>query len=82
MVETQYQGHATELARNLSIDSHRGIVCVGGDGIWSEALNGLCKRDDCDAALQALPLGHVPAGSGNALAKSLEFETGREVDDS
>ena len=33
--------------------------------------NGLAARDDADAALAALAIGTIPAGSGNALATSL-----------
>ncbi|PRQ28895.1 putative sphingosine kinase [Rosa chinensis] len=39
-----------------------GIVCVSGDGILVEVVNGLLEREDWDTATK-MPLGVVPAGS-------------------
>jgi len=48
------------------------IVIVSGDGLLFEVVQGLFKRSDIDEILKAkLPIGIVPGGSGNGLAKSL-----------
>ena len=46
-------------------------LSVSGDGIVHEVLNGLFERPDWREAMDSLPLGIVPAGSGNALARSI-----------
>ncbi|GAA3406476.1 diacylglycerol kinase family protein [Paenibacillus hodogayensis] len=61
---TERQGHARELAAQWA--EHRdmvAVVAVGGDGTVHEAANGLAGT--------AVPLGLVPAGSGNDFARSL-----------
>lgn len=68
--ETKHQLHAKEVARSLDISKHDGIVCISGDGILVEVVNGLLQREDWDTAIKT-PLGIVPAGTGNGMAKSL-----------
>ncbi|KAG4948402.1 hypothetical protein JHK82_041585 [Glycine max] len=68
--ETKHQLHAKEVARSLDITKYDGIVCVSGDGILVEVVNGLLQREDWDTAIK-MPLGVVPAGTGNGMAKSL-----------
>lgn len=60
---TTHQGHATELARSAAHRAGELVVAVGGDGTVNEVANGLIETDT--------PLGLIPAGSGNALARSL-----------
>uniref|UniRef100_A0A7I4BN80 DAGKc domain-containing protein n=2 Tax=Physcomitrium patens TaxID=3218 RepID=A0A7I4BN80_PHYPA len=67
VVETTHARHAQELAASINLtECADGIVCVGGDGILNEVLNGLLSRDDAEAA-RAIPLGIIPAGSDNSL---------------
>ncbi|KAL5151280.1 Sphingosine kinase 1 [Glycine soja] len=66
--ETKHELHAKEVARSLDITKYHGIVCVSGDGILVEVVNGLLQREDWDTAIK-MPLGVVPAGNG--MAKSL-----------
>jgi len=68
---------ASHFNRCTVLQDFCGIVCVGGDGVLVEALNGILVREDREEALQRLPLGAIPGGSGNAMAKSLEFIGGR-----
>ncbi|XP_028795382.1 sphingosine kinase 1 isoform X2 [Neltuma alba] len=68
--ETKYQLHALEVVRTLDISNYDGIVCVSGDGILVEVVNGLLEREDWDTAIK-IPLGVIPAGTGNGMAKSL-----------
>ncbi|BAF22920.1 sphingoid long-chain bases kinase 1 [Oryza sativa Japonica Group] len=67
VVETAYAGHAHALASTVDLSTcPDGIICVGGDGIVNEVLNGLLGRDDLEEAIQ-LPIGIIPAGSENSL---------------
>lgn len=68
--ETRHSGHASEIAREISYQSYDAIVCVSGDGIPHEIINGLGSRPDAQKALR-LPIAFIPAGSGNGSAKSI-----------
>ncbi|XP_065880096.1 sphingosine kinase 1 [Euphorbia lathyris] len=68
--ETKHQLHAKEVATVLDLSKYDGVVCVSGDGILVEVVNGLLTREDWSAAIKT-PLGLVPAGTGNGMAKSL-----------
>ncbi|EEF37693.1 sphingosine kinase 1 isoform X1 [Ricinus communis] len=68
--ETKHQLHAKEVTSTLDISKYDGIVCVSGDGILVEVVNGLLAREDWRDAIK-LPLGMVPAGTSNGMAKSL-----------
>ncbi|XP_072952369.1 sphingosine kinase 1-like [Typha angustifolia] len=70
MQETNHQLHAQEIARSLDLVECDGIVCVSGDGVLVEVINGLLQREDWETAIK-VPLGIIPAGSGNGMAKSL-----------
>ncbi|KAL2932047.1 Sphingosine kinase 1 [Bienertia sinuspersici] len=70
LLETQYHQHAKELAYGLDLTKYDGVVCVSGDGILVEVVNGLLHRSDWNTAIK-IPLGVVPAGTGNGVAKSL-----------
>ena len=62
-VDTQAQGHATELARQAAAEGVDVVVAFGGDGTVNEAANGLAGSD---TALTCLP-----GGSANVFAKIL-----------
>lgn len=68
--ETKHQLHAKEIAQTLDLSKYDGIICVSGDGILVEVVNGLLEREDWNTAIK-IPLGVVPAGTGNGMAKSL-----------
>ncbi|CAA0396024.1 unnamed protein product [Arabidopsis thaliana] len=68
--ETKYQLHAKEFVKSMDVSKYDGIVCVSGDGILVEVVNGLLERADWRNALK-LPIGMVPAGTGNGMIKSL-----------
>ena len=61
---TQEAGHATDLANNL-VDKYDSIVAVGGDGTVNEIAQGLLGSET--------PLGILPSGSGNGLARHLRI---------
>ncbi|XP_077267256.1 sphingosine kinase 2 [Temnothorax americanus] len=78
--ETSYEIHITkcpnyarEFVRTRNIYQWSGLLMVGGDGIVFEVLNGLFQRPDWEKALHELPLGVIPCGSGNGLAKSIAY---------
>ena len=62
--ETRAAGDARRLARAAGDAST--VVCVGGDGTVHEVINGLPRE-------RTPPLGVVPCGTGNALAKELRL---------
>ncbi|KAF0234564.1 MAG: hypothetical protein FD181_3662 [Prolixibacteraceae bacterium] len=60
---TNHPGHATELAFTAASKGFELVVAVGGDGTVNEVAQGLIGT--------ATPLGIVPMGSGNGLARDL-----------
>jgi YegS/Rv2252/BmrU family lipid kinase len=60
---TERQGHARELAEAAAAGGARLVLAWGGDGTLNEVA--------CALAFKAVPLGIVPAGSGNGLAREL-----------
>ncbi|KAB1270566.1 Ceramide kinase [Camelus dromedarius] len=81
IIVTERANHAKESLYELSIDKFDGIVCVGGDGMFSEVLHGLVGRTQRDAgvdqnqpraALAPSPLriGIIPAGSTDCVCYS------------
>lgn len=70
-VITTHQGHAGEVIAQLNIAAVDGVVCVGGDGIVYEVVNALMSRPDADELVASLPIGVLPAGTGNSLSCSL-----------
>src|SRR6188472_1578039 len=62
MVETRAPGDATRLAADAARRGHAPIIAVGGDGTIHEVAVGILTSR-CD-----VPLGIVPAGSGNDFA--------------
>ncbi|XP_017761073.1 PREDICTED: sphingosine kinase 2-like [Eufriesea mexicana] len=65
--------YAREFVRTRDIYQWSGLLMVGGDGIVFEVVNGLFQRPDWEKTLKELPLGVIPCGSGNGLAKSIAY---------
>jgi len=61
--KTREKGHATEIARNAVKDEVDIIVAIGGDGTIHQTASALLDTH--------IPLGIIPTGSGNGLARSL-----------
>jgi len=70
IIVTTHRNHALEIAETIELERIDGIICVSGDGMLFEVINGLMKRRDWERAIQT-PLGIIPAGSGNGLAASI-----------
>jgi YegS/Rv2252/BmrU family lipid kinase len=64
---TARAGHARDIARSLSLPDCAAVCAIGGDGTVHEIVNGLMAREHPSA----IPLGVIPAGSGNDFALHL-----------
>ena len=64
---TQRPGHAREIARTLDLSGVDGLCAIGGDGTIHEVADGLMQRGEPIS----VPLGIIPAGTGNTLAQHL-----------
>src|SRR6202453_4228866 len=62
-VDTEAQGHATELCREAAHEGYDVVVAFGGDGTVNEAANGLLGSPT--------PLTCLPGGSANVFGKML-----------
>jgi len=67
VIETEFAGHAGEIAKQKDLVGYDGMIVIGGDGTMHEVLNGLLARDDD----QTIPIGLIPGGSGNSLMVDL-----------
>ncbi|KAF9286591.1 hypothetical protein BGZ68_002779 [Mortierella alpina] len=67
---TEYRRHAVDIAYKVDLEDVDTLLVVSGDGVLHEVINGLLSRPDWDRA-RRLPIGLIPAGSGNAIATSL-----------
>ena len=65
IMETKYRGHGTALAREFFSSSYDGIVAAGGDGTVREVASALIGS--------SIPLGILPLGTGNDLARSFNL---------
>lgn len=63
LVRTKRQGHATHLVKGAAQQGVDLVVAMGGDGTVNEVANGL--------ALTQVPMGIIPGGGTNVLARSL-----------
>lgn len=61
---TGHPGHAAEIARNAA-NRFDCVVAVGGDGTMNEVA--------CGAMAAGIPIGILPCGSGNSLARHLKI---------
>ncbi|KAM7542495.1 hypothetical protein Aperf_G00000019550 [Anoplocephala perfoliata] len=75
-IERKRKGHASDYIRKMPLSDllkYRAIVCVSGDGVFHELVNGLWNRKD----LTEFPtISCIPAGSGNAIASSICYRSG------
>ncbi|MBQ7408587.1 MAG: diacylglycerol kinase family lipid kinase [Clostridia bacterium] len=67
---TEYQKHATQIAKDLCANGATTIVAVGGDGTVNEVLNGIDLN---------VNFGIIPLGSGNDFVTSAKIPTDVEA---
>ncbi len=65
IITTSYPGHARELAEQFGRETDTVIVAIGGDGTVNEIGSALLHSNT--------PLGLIPVGSGNGLARHLKI---------
>ncbi len=72
--ETKYQGHAKELAGDISLkqDNDIRLVVFGGDGTLNEVINGI--KDFTN-----IKLGVIPSGSGNDFARGMNIPKHNQI---
>ncbi|MDO4671396.1 diacylglycerol/lipid kinase family protein [Falsiporphyromonas endometrii] len=62
---TKYAGHASEIAAEAVKEGISAVIAVGGDGTVNEIASSL--------KYSGVPLGIIPKGSGNGLARALDI---------
>lgn len=68
--ETEYAGHAIDLAKKLKQDNFDWLISVGGDGTLNEIVNGLIESDQRDESTPSLAM--FPVGTGNDFSLSIK----------
>lgn len=63
-----HKNHPFELANSTPLDNYDAICMAGGDGTFHEVINGILCREDG----KRLPIGFIPAGTGNSLMHDLD----------
>lgn len=81
VIVTERENQAKETLFEVNVDKYDGIVCVGGDGMFSEVLHGLIGRTQRSAGVDQnqpraklvrspLRIGIIPAGSTDCVCYS------------
>ncbi|XP_032221254.1 ceramide kinase isoform X2 [Nematostella vectensis] len=79
VIVTQRANHAKDYLEEEALEKVDGVICVGGDGMFHEILNGLIIRTqqdydvdttnpDFQAVCPKISIGVIPAGSTDAIA--------------
>ncbi|CAH8477869.1 unnamed protein product [Schistosoma turkestanicum] len=85
VIVTTSRDHVRDYLIENSLDSYDGVICVGGDGFLTEAVQGLLLRERCKSSLplfsghkpgeielkSTIRLGVIPAGSTDAASYSV-----------
>lgn len=66
--ETEYPGHARDLANTLPFEGYDGLCVIGGDGTMHEIVNGMLKRTDA----VKIPIGLIAGGTGNSFMHDVD----------
>ncbi len=70
-VVSEKPNHAISIVENLNLEKGDAVVTVGGDGTFCEVISGFMSRKD--DSYSSIPLGLVPAGTGNSQANDMEI---------
>ncbi|PSK97428.1 diacylglycerol kinase family enzyme [Murinocardiopsis flavida] len=68
LAQTEYPGHAEELARRAAVEGYELVVSLGGDGTVNEVVNGLLTAP---AELPRPSYAALPGGSANVFIRAL-----------
>ncbi len=68
IVETNGPGHGIQLAERAVLEGFNPVIAAGGDGTYSEVINGIIKANNNDGSVV---FGLLPLGSANDLADNL-----------
>eukprot|EP01147_Barroeca_monosierra_P011138 gene11138-3198_t len=74
VIRTTHKAHATEIGKTLNVALYTEVLTVSGDGLFNELINGLVTNPNQDAVAR-LPIGLIPAGSGNGLCQTIHAPT-------
>lgn len=75
LVVTERANHAREYMESVDIERYDGVICMSGDGLIHEILQGIRNRPDANHVLKTLKLGVIGCGTSNGLAKSILHES-------
>ena len=70
---TDYPEHATEIIKDTKLKTYDAIIAAGGDGTLFEVINGYYMN----SIKKKPPLGILPIGTGNAVARDLELHVSK-----
>lgn len=71
VIETEYPGHATVIAKDAIKEGIKSIIAVGGDGTVLEVANGMIGEN--------ATMGIIPAGTGNDFIKTVGIPNDPEI---
>jgi len=74
LIRLEKRGHAEQVIRDYNLSNIDVIGCIGGDGTFHEAVNGMMKRKEHD---RGVPLAFISGGTGNSF--SLELQGGTKI---
>ena len=74
LVMTEAPHHGTELAYQAVKNGYSPIISAGGDGSFSEVMNGIVDAAQ-EAQVDPIPLGLLPLGTANDLMVNLNLPT-------
>ncbi|XP_013780224.1 acylglycerol kinase, mitochondrial-like [Limulus polyphemus] len=69
IIQTEQAGQARDLLEIMN--NTDAVIIAGGDGSLHEAVTGLFRRPDADFVSTHLPLGIIPIGKSNSVARKL-----------
>lgn len=75
VIVTTHSQHAYELSNQINLHEFNNIICIGGDGILNEVVNGIMHRTDYMSIISNIAICSLGGGSGNGLCKSVSAIT-------
>lgn len=86
VLQTTHANHAMEVAASLDFTPSPAnpspptdLVCISGDGLVHEVVNGLMSRKDWESIVRIVRVGHIGGGSGNGLSSAICKGSGEEI---